>query len=99
MNSKIFLIYYFKIGDNKRKKYNRNKKEIKSNSDDIIAVKNINQSLFKWKRYIINIFNDKFPFLLFGIMWFIGNKGGRYITQKYIFKKPEAKLFVISDLF
>ena len=104
MNTKIFLLYTFK---SIRLNNNKNIKKTFNNKKKITFYKPINKllnennylTLFNWKRYAINMFYSKYPFLIFGLFWFIGSKTGKYIAQKYIFKKPEAKLFVISGLF
>ena len=72
---------------------------INVNYKNQIIARKINQALFKLKKYTINIYNNNYPHLLFGLLWFIGNKTGRYFSQKYIFDKPEGKLFIISELF
>ena len=96
MTSKIAFIFYFgKINF----KDGNSKNLINVNYKNQIIARKISQALFKLKKYAINIYNNNYPFLLFGLLWFIGNKAGRYFSQKYIFDKPEGKLFIISELF
>ena len=92
-NHFLFLSKYSKTKDRNHKNSNN------INYKNQIISRKINQALFKLKKYTISIYNNNYPFLLFGLLWFIGNKTGRYFSQKYIFDKPEGKLFIISELF
>ena len=98
MNSKIFLIYTFKKISFKGPNYIKIKNQMKFKSNNGLITKNNYLALLKYQRYALNFLNNKLPFLVFGLMWFIGNKTGRYISEKFIFKKQDAKLFIISDL-
>ena len=95
----MFLIYNFKLISNKSKniKNNKNILAYHANHKKLINEKYI-QAFFNWQRFTLNFFYNKFPFVIFGFVWFIGNKTGKYIVEKYIFKKPNAKFFLLSEI-
>ena len=97
MNAKIYLAYNLKIGFRLNNK-NKYKNYLLSTYDNNKIVYNNNQSIYKYTRKITNFINNKFAFLLFAIICFVGNKTGKYISQKYIFKKDDIKSFIFSDL-
>ena len=97
MNTRLFLTSNFKNIAFKKDKnnktiiyYNKNK--------NIFTSENNKLTLYRWNRYFMNFYDNKIPFLLFGLIWFIGNKAGKYIAKKYIFKQEDAKLFVLSNI-
>lgn len=107
MNTKIFLIYDFKKiifeRDNKIKiicKYinknaNKNKNQIICNNKKNIIF------LYNWKRYLSNAFNNNFLFIILYLINTFANKTGKYLSQKFIFKKENSdfkKIFSLSSL-
>ena len=98
MNAKIYLTYNLKKIGFRLNNKNKYKNNILSIYDNNKIVCNNNQSIYKYTRKVTNFINNKFAFLLFAIIWFVGNKTGKYITKKYIFKKDDIKLFIFSDL-
>jgi len=97
MNARLFLTSNFKNIAFKKDKnnktiiyYNKNKSIFTSGNNKL--------ALYNWNRYIMKFCDNKLPFLLFGLIWFIGNKAGKYVAKKYIFKQQDAKLFVISNI-
>ena len=98
MNSRIFLIYTFKTMSNREKNNKNNKNFLLGKINKKFINEKYIQTFFNWQRYTFNFFYNKFPFFAFGFIWFIGNKTGKYIVEKYIFKKPNAK-FLISEIF
>ena len=107
MNTKIFLIYDFKKiifeKDNKIKiicKYinkndNKNKNQIICNNKKNIII------LYNWKRYLSNAVNNNFLFIILYLINTFANKTGKYLSQKFIFKKENSdfkKIFSLSSL-
>jgi len=94
MNARLFLTYNSKNISFKKDKnnktiiyYNKNKSILSSGNNKL--------TLYKLNRYIMKFYDNKIPFLFFGLISFIGNKAGKYIAKKYIFKQEDIKLFMI----
>ena len=90
MNSKLFLTYDFKkIIFQKNNKINEKSKFIYSkNPSKLISYNNIYTiQYFKW--YISRKINNNFPFLMFYLVFLLGNKAGNYLAQKIIINNSD----------
>ena len=85
MNSKIYLTYDFKkIIFQKENKLSIINKFISNKENNHLAQFKNNVTIFNLKRYLIKIFNDNFPLVIFYLIYLFGTKTRKYLARKYL---------------